>query len=406
MRLAVARIRRAVGARITGVKAAAGAWPDNFRAWFEPVNIFKLLRGGGIGSNEMIFGTISRLANSLATTPVALYDSEYRRQSVQAADVLMYTPNANMHTFELLRTLEVMRNGTGNGLAMIDYDARYQPIGYRPIDPTKVTPLIEQQSRELWYRIDGDKGPYYVHNMDMIHVKHISDVCGSARATYWGISPLDVLRGSIEFDDKVREFSLDDLETSVRASFILKMATLLDPERKAAVLASFKSFYAENGGVLLQEQGTEITPIEKKLALDPKVFDVEKITQSRISRVFGMPDRSEKDSYNSREQKALEYVQDTMVPIVTQYEAEFNRKLLTREQHRAGLHFKFNVNALLRGDMSARMEFMFKGVRTGIFTPNQCCAWEELPPYDGGELHYMSRDLSPVTGRPRTEPPV
>lgn len=390
----VQRLRRSVGSRIAGVKAAADAIPENFRKWFDPVNIFALLRGTGLATNETIFGTVSKLANSMASMPLALYDSENRRQSnVKAAETLMFDPNPNMHRFELIRLLEVCRNGAGNGLGMIDYDHLFLPEAIWPLDPGRVTPLTEKKSRDLWYRVNGDAGVYYVHSSHMIHVKHIPQVGGVAGATHWGISPLDVLKGSMDFDAKVREFSLDDLETSVRASFILKMATNLGDPKKKAVLDSFKAFYAENGGVLLQEAGTEITPIEKKLQLDPKVFDVEKITERRVAKVFGMPDHSDGDSYNSREQKALEYVQDTMVPIVTQYEAEFDRKLLTPDQRRAGLHFKFNVNALLRADMKSRMEFMQKGVRNGIYTPNQCCALEELPPYEGGQYHYMSKDL-------------
>lgn len=396
MRLAVERIRRAVGLRIAGVKNAASTIPENFRRWFEPTNIFARLVNTTLASNETIFGTISKLANSMGSLPLGLYDGEYRRASTAAGDALIYEPNANMHRFEFIRTLETMRDATGNGYAAIDYDRFFQPIAYRPLDPSKVTPVIEKDSRELWYKVDGDQGTYYIHNMHVIHVKHISGVGGTAGSAYAGVSPLDVLRNTIDFDQKVKEFTLEDLETSVRASFILNIATMVDDERKKSVLDAFKNFYAENGGVLLEEQGTKITPIEKKLALDPKVFEVEKITRSRVAEVFGLPDRTEKDSYNTREQKALEYVQDTMVPIVSQYEAEFDRKLLTPDQRKQGLHFKFNVTALLRADMQTRMEFMFKGVRTAIFKPNECRAWEELPPEPGGDVLYMSRDLSPV----------
>ena len=85
-----------------------------------------------------------------------------------------------------------------------------------------------------------------------------------------------------------------------------------------------------------------------------------------------------------------------LVPIVRQYEQELNRKLLNLNDRRTGLYFKFNTNALLRGDMKTRGEFYFKGIRSGWFKPNEVRALEDLPPEKGGDELYMSKDLSPI----------
>jgi HK97 family phage portal protein len=388
-------IRRGLG--LTDAKAQSVDYGE-FNSWFSPRNIFSALGAGELASSETVFAAVSKLGNSMGSLPLVLHNSSYERQNTRLGEMLMYQPNANMHRSEFIRTMEVNRNTYGNAYAMKEYGDRGQIEGLRILDPTRVAPAIEGGSGELWYGIEGDQGRYFVHNADVIHVKHIYAGVG-----YVGISPLDVLADTISFDDKVKQFSLDQVESSVRASFILQMATMLDDDRKAAMVDSFRSFYAENGGVLIQEQGTTITPIEQKF-LDTKVFEVEKITRARVATVFGLPlhalGETEGISYNSREQAALEYVQDTIVPIAAQYESEFDRKLVTPTERSNGLHFKFNVNALLRGDMNTRMDFYFKGVRTGIFTPNECRAWEELSPYADGDRAYMSRDLSPV-GEPR-----
>ena len=87
--------------------------------------------------------------------------------------------------------------------------------------------------------------------MDMLHVKHIHTM------GYTGISPLDVLRNTINFDTKVKEFSLDQIDGAIKASFVLQMATSLGEEKKKQVLESFKAFYKDNGGVLIQEHGVK-----------------------------------------------------------------------------------------------------------------------------------------------------
>ncbi|MET1138430.1 phage portal protein, partial [Bacillus subtilis] len=116
------------------------------------------------------------------------------------------------------------------------------------LDPSRVQPVIEETTRDLWYEILGDNGNYFVHNMDMIHVKNTS-VDGLK-----GISPLKVLRNGLDFDRDVRLFSLEQMD-GAKISFILELANQLDDTRKEKMLENFKSFYKDNGGLLIQEPG-------------------------------------------------------------------------------------------------------------------------------------------------------
>ncbi|WP_205628901.1 phage portal protein, partial [Acinetobacter baumannii] len=108
------------------------------------------------------------------------------------------------------------------------------------------------------------------------------------------------------------------------------MATHLGTDKRKEILNNFKEFYQDNGGVLIQEAGMKINPIDRKF-LDTKVFEVERITRSRVAAVYNMPlhmlGETEGASYSSMEQMSLEFVQGTLIPIVRQYEQEFNRKL-------------------------------------------------------------------------------
>ena len=389
------RVRQRVGGWIAGTTDAAYTSPgSDFTNWFSPSNVFASISAGTLATSEDVFAAVSKLSNSMGSLPLALYDGQYNQQTSTAAKLLLDSPNPNMHRWEFVRTLEVMRNTDGNGYALKEYDSRYQPKALWVLDPTRVTPLIEKASKELWYKVETDSGTYYIHNADMIHVRHVSAAGGTAGLTYDGISPLDVLTNTIQFDSEVREFSLDQVESSVRASFILNMATMLDDAKKESVLSAFRSFYADNGGVLLEEQGTKITPIEQKF-LDTKVFEVEKITVARVARVYGLPDPGA-TAYNSREQEALRYVQETMVPIATQYEAELGRKLLSTSERARGLHFKFDMGSLLRADTATLGDFLMKMVRTGAMTPSQAANALGYSAYPEGDKHFMSRDLAPV----------
>ena len=93
-----------------------------------------------------------------------------------------------------------------------------------------------------------------------------------------------------------------------------------------------------------------------------------------------------------------QFVEMTLLPIVKQYESEFNRKLLTRSQRARGFYFKFNVNGLLRGDTAARTEFYQMMIRNGIATSNDLRKLEELPPTDNknADQLWITGDLYPM----------
>ncbi len=374
-------------------KAAANKY-GNFSSWFIPVNIFARRTSHTLATNETLFAAVSRLSNSMASLPLKLYRDYRPVTDHPAAELLINAPNPNMNGFQFIRALETQRSTAGNGYALKDYNSLYQVRALWVLEPSRVAPVIERNTKELWYRIDGEDSIYYVHNMDMLHVSYIH------AQGYSGISPIDVLRNTVDFDTKVKEFSLEQIAGAIRASFILKMATGLGEDKKKEILESFRRFYQENGGVLLQEAGTVIEPIKREQSyIDPKIFETERITRTRVASVYNMPPSmlgEPEQSYNTREQMALEYVQDTLTPIAVQYEKEFNRKLLTPQERRQGLYFKFNVNAHLRGDMKTRSEFYSKGIRSGYFTPNEVRAWEDLPAEQGGDKLYVSKDLIPI----------
>lgn len=365
-----------------------------FAQWFEPYNVFTKRTNHTLATNETIFSAVSRLSNSLASLPLKLMDGNFSHITDHPiADLLANSPNPNMNSFEFLRTMETLRNTDGNAYALKDYDMRYQVKALWILEPSKVKEVIEATTKELWYEIQGDKGTYYVHNMDMIHVKHIHGY------GYRGISPIDVLRNTIDFEGKIKQFSLDLMDSAVKASFILQMAASVGEPKKKEIYQNFKDFYSENGGVLIQELGTTITPIKREF-IDTKIFEAEKITRTRVATVYNMPahmlGETEGVNYSSMEQMSLEFVQGTLGVNVIQYEKEFNRKLLSIEDRRKGLYWKFNLKALLRGDVKSQAEYYFKGVRSMWLTPNEIRAYEDLPPKPDGDKLYRSKDMEPI----------
>jgi HK97 family phage portal protein len=373
-------------------KGAVAGWSGegfDFSSWAG--KRFWGIDNGKLVTNETIFSVISRLSNTVSSLPLKLYQN-FDTKITDAADVVINNPNANMSGFEWVNKIEVSRNETGNGYAVIARDIRLQPEALIPVDSAYVTPFLNQDDNHLWYEIRGHNGTYYIHNMNMFHVKHISGV-----ARWKGISPIDVLKNTLEYDKAVQEFSLSEMKK--KDSFILEYGANVDAEKRQRIIDDFKRFYQENGGILFQEPGVNVKDIERKYFASDTLSS-ERITRSRVANVFNVPVsflNEAEGGFSSNEQMMIQFVQMTLTPIVRQYEQELNRKILTPADRKAGFYFKFSLGGLLRGDTAARTQFYHNMLRDGAMDRDEVRRLEDLPPRGGkaAEL-WISGDMYPL----------
>lgn len=378
-------------------RAAAAAWKGktyDLSSWFG--RRFWGIDNSKLATNETIFSVISRLANTLSSLPLKMYRN-YDIEMTNAADILINNPNQNMSGFEMINKIEVSRNETGNGYAIIGRDIRMQVESITPIDSSYVTPFINADDGALWYEIRGNDGTYYFHNMNVIHVKHIT---GTSR--WVGINPLHVLSNTLKYDKAVQEFSLSEMEK--KDSFILEYGANVDEEKRQRIIDDFRRFYKENGGILFQEPGVKVNDIERKYFASDTLAS-ERVTRSRVANVFNVPvsflNDVEGQGYSSNEQMMIQFVQMALTPIVRQYEHEFNRKLLTTDERKKGYYFKFSLGGLLRGDTAARTQFYQVLLRTSGITPDEVRMLEDLPPMGGNAAKlWISGDMYPTDMEP------
>ena len=212
-----------------------------------------------------------------------------------------------------------------------------------------------------------------------------------------GISPIDVLKNTTDFDAAIRKFNLSEMQKP--DSFVLKYGSNIDVKKRKSVIENFKQFYEENGGILFQEPGVEIDPITKKYVSEDIVAS-ENLTRERVANVFQLPavflNANESSNFTKNEELNRFFLQHTLISIIKQYESEFNRKLLTPLDRKKNRYFKFNVKAYLRADSATQAEVYFKAVRSGYYTINEIRELEDLPPVENGDKPFISGDLYPI----------
>lgn len=122
-------------------------------------------------------------------------------------------------------------------------------------------------------------------------------------------------------------------------------------------------------------------------------------TVEDIARYFMVPLyklQSGKQSYNSNEQNAIEYM-GRLQPHVTQYEEEQTWKLLSMDDLRAGLEIRANMMALLRADQQSRSNYYRVMHQEGVYSINDILALEDMPRVEGGDEHAISLNYIPLS---------
>lgn len=356
-------------------------------------------------NSELIFSAVSRIANSISAMPIRLYKGSkpyYNRLS----DMISVAPNPSMTSCSFFRSLEACRCTSGNCYALKIYDTNGVLQRFDIIDPMRVSPLMEEDSQELWFRVSTENGPdFYIHNFYMIHVPFIST------NGYTGVNPVSVLFDTLRYSDSIQEFSKDLLEQGVNASIVLEAPANLGETQKREMISSFMTTYREtSGNILLLESGVKASTLNLS-PVDTKLLEVEKITRSKVAMVYNIPpyllgDYSE--AGGNQEQQMLQFLTMTMLPIVTAYEQELNRKLLNDELRRQGFHFEFDMDNLLRADAATQAEVDYKAVRSGWKTVDEIRSSRNLPALPGGIGKYalVSQDLATLDYTVKDKPKV
>ena len=357
-------------------------------------------------NSELIFAAVSRIANSLASMPIQLYQGS---KPVYNAlnDLVAFTPNPLMTSSQFFRSMEACRGTAGNCYALKVYQPGDDVPRLELLDPTRVQPIIEKSSGELWWRIQPDEGAeMYVHDFYMVHIPFIS-TNGIA-----GISPVSVLFNTLRYSDNIQEFNVKQLEQGVNSAIVLEAPANLGTDQKNAMIEDFMSTYREtSGNILLLESGVTAKTLNLS-PVDSMLFEVEKITRSKVAMVYNIPphllgDYSE-SNIASQEQVMLEFLTLTMLPIVRAYEQEFDRKLLTTAQRRSGMHWRFDMDAVLRADAATMAEVHYKAVSSGWMTPDEIRFARNMPalPKGVGKWALVSQDLATLDYTVNDKPKV
>lgn len=320
--------------------------------------------------------------------------------------VLNYQPNRYQTRIEFFETLMLNLVTTGNSYHAIQRGQDGRVVGLLPLMSAQV---------EVDLLADG--------SVSYRHYSPNGDVRVYAEASIWhirlfgnglvGLSPLGHARQSlgiaIAADNRMSKLAANGGKTSG----VLMIDKLLTPEQREAIRAEFNTITRGPDDQLMvleaamKYQQTSLSPADIQL-LEGRKYQVED-----IARFMGVPsvlinDTSGSTTWGSGIGQLVEgFYKLNLRPYLERIEASLQRHLMPREDW-GNYSLEFDFDALLRADLSGRMEAYQKGINAGVYAPNEARAKEGLGPKPGADRLLVNGTMVPVDqvqARPAQEAP-
>lgn len=346
-----------------------------------------------------VFRAVDGISNSVAKLPLYVMDDESkeRQDGHPLTPLLAERPNELMTAQTFKKLLETERLLTGNGYAWIRRDpVSMQPVELVPLLSQLVTPRLDAGGN-LWYHvvIPAQRKIYVLAPLDVLHVK------GFSRDGITGVSVLQYAAEVIHAGRAAQKYETSYYANGTKLAGVLSTDADLDGAKRDVVRREWERIYSGPGNAFrtaVLDLGTKYQPIGISNR-DSQFIESKAVTVEDISRFFGVPLYklgAGKQSYNSNEQNAIEYVNDTLMPCLTQYEQEYTYKLLFQAEQRGHLRIRVNHNAELRGDLAARANWYKVMREIGPYSVNDIRALEDMPSVPGGDTRNASLNYIPL----------
>ncbi|WP_294737337.1 phage portal protein [uncultured Flavobacterium sp.] len=333
-----------------------------------------------------VYNAVDIISDSLAVVPFKVYEKtdEGRIRLINHPVDWLLTQepdgeNGYLNAFEFKKLIGTSLKLRGNCLFEI-ITANSGDMTIKYIDWCDVQDIRCSTDGVITYHIK--KGTILLAS-EVLHFKGLSldGIVGLSVLTYAALT--------LNIGIEQQHFSYTNVDNKGVSRGVIESEKVLT-DSKTKIVAGYRNAMAEKSPsrVVVLDEGMKyksisVTPQEAQL-IESGRFNIED-----VARWFNVPLYKLKSltqsTNNNVEQMSLDFVSDTMQPIVTSIEEEINRKMLTRSERKTGRYIVGNMNVLVRTDMKTKKEFYTGMVNSGIYAANEIRAKEDLNSLPGGD---------------------
>lgn len=344
---------------------------------------------GGIEANtsnavlfDVVYSCVNILSDDVAKLPFKTYQKDEEGSITEIKDndvhyLLRVRPNKYMTPYTFLKLMVTDMCIHGNFYALIEYGKDGRIAQLLPLTASTTYPFIEKG--ELYYQTVVDGKTRVLYDDEVIHVKAMS-LDGIV-----GMPPIQAVRTQLESIDLAGRFNKKILENDARPQGILKVDGILSPDAKRKVRESWERTNSSEA-IAVVDHAMSYQQIGVSQS-DIQWLEGQKYNAQRVASIFKVPLHKINDlvhaTYSNIEHQSLDYVKNTLQPMITQIEEEFGYKLYTKSDREQNKYVKFNLDSELRGDSEARAKVNEMNLRNGFVTINEVRASNEMSPFEG-----------------------
>lgn len=367
--------------------------------WYGPVSR-KTSSGMAITDDEaMTYSAVWACTRLLSATAGRLPLNLYRRganrgKAVATKDrrdrLVFRRPNSHMNPMLFKSQGFIQQINGGNSISEIQWSGdRTQPVAFWPIHNSRVKPIIDEKSDELYYRVRNNSGSTVdIHSRDILHFPSMISDEG-----IWGKGVIQNARESIGMGLATERHGASTFGSGGIPRVVVESPRKWTPESRQNFRREWKEIY---GG----PDGEKIGVIDDGAKLHMMNIDHEALqflttrqhNIEEICRWYGIPPHKIQHllraTFSNIEYQAIEFITDSLMPWLVIWEEELDRKLLSEEEQYE-MFFAFNANEYMRGDTVARGEYWSKMVQSGIALRNEARVEEDMNPVDGGDTFLV-----------------
>jgi len=252
-----------------------------------------------------------------------------------------------------------------------------------PIHPDRVN-VVQNKDWSLTYKVSGAELKEYSQD-EILHIR------GMSLDGFTGMNPIEYARECIGLGMASNQFLARWFGKGMHPGAIITSPDYLDPVTHANKWQAFKIKYGglnASQDLMLLDGNSKIEFPPIKL-VDAQFLEQMRLNESQICGMFGVPlilvqAGENPATYASSTEFKRNFVDMTLAPIAVNFETTIDRDCLTdKEQDR--YYTKYNLNSLLRGNLTERVAAYKDGINAEIWNPNECRSWEDMNSYEGGD---------------------
>jgi HK97 family phage portal protein len=218
------------------------------------------------------------------------------------------------------------------------------------------------------------------------------------------LSPISYARETLGVAVAQRQFAANFIHNQAAPSGILTVKPGITPDGMKRLRGEVETMYTgarKAGRVMIADDSIDWKPLGVTPA-DAEFLAQRRFTVEQICRIFGVPPQmvgdTSKQTFANFEQAGLNFLALAILPWVTRFEQEANRKLFARAVGRRPQPFvKLNTSAIVRADLERRNRSYALGRQWGWLSANDIRRLEDMEPIGPeGDVYLLPMNMEPL----------